>query len=300
MSIVIPDGIEDIYRRIIDKCVKLIDLKYWDGVEKEKLLAWVRKFKTDDEMFLASAILNTLIYRSKGAVESFGANIFHIILPQILSNEGIYEVTSLDEWEEKLKKKSCLQFPFRFTTIEGVDSSPAKSGSVIYRTLQRKYFDKSIGINNLNIQSIDSSIKAIILFDDMLGTSEQFTTFIEKYELNKLPIKIIYIPLTAHQSGIDLVKQKYKDIIIHPVETLDERNSFFSLNNRFLYGKNASSVEEMEVLYKDFCIRNKIKMKNLIGYGDMALTYCFYDSTPNNNLALLWYSSDTWPELFTR
>lgn len=224
MSIVIPEGIEDIYRRIIDKCVKLIDLKYWDGVEKENLLTWVKKFKTDEEMFLASAILNTLIYRSKNAVESFGANIFQIILPQVLSNEKIYEITSLDEWESTLKHKSCLQLPFKFSTIEGVDGAPAKSGSVIYRALQRKYFHKSIGVDSLNIKNVDKNIKAIILFDDMLGTSEQFTSFVEKYELNKLPLKIIYIPLAAHQDGMDLVKNKYNNIVIHPVEILDQRN----------------------------------------------------------------------------
>lgn len=302
MNIVTPEGSDDIYRRILDKCIKLIDLKYWEGVEKEKLLAWAKKFQTQEEMYLAAAILNTLIYRSKAAVESLGANIFHIVLPQILSEEKIYEITSISDWENRLKNPSlCRELPFRFSAIESVDSRPGKSGSVIYRALRRKFFDTNLGVNVSDFSSIDSDkIKAVIFFDDMLGSAGQFDSFAEKYSLDSMGFKIIYIPLAGHVNGIELIQKKYKNIIVSPVERLDCNHSFFSAENRLLNSKNISSLNEFETFYKAFCKKQKFKLKDTTGHDGMALTYCFYDSTPNNNLALLWYKDEHWPEFFTR
>ncbi|HHP3561970.1 TPA: phosphoribosyltransferase-like protein [Yersinia enterocolitica] len=43
-----------------------------------------------------------------------------------------------------------------------------------------------------------------------------------------------------------------------------------------------------------------MKLKNSKGRGDNALTYIFHHSTPNNNLALLWYEDENWTYLFKR
>lgn len=298
MNIKTPANSEDIFRRILDKCIKLIDLRYWDDIQKEDLLAWSKQFQTDADMFLASAILNSIIYRSKSAVESFGANVFHIILPSLLEDNGIYQVSDLDNWCEQLNNKSCLQLPFRFSTIEGIDKYPAKSGSVIYRALQRKYFDRSLGVNSSNYSNIPSHVNTIILFDDIMGTSEQFSSFINQHIENLEKIKVIYIPLAAHENGISLIESLYKNVIVSPVEILTDDNSFFSENN--ILFKDRLSIEEMKWLYEDFCKRKNIRIRNINGHGDMALTYCFYDSTPNNNLPILWYKSRDWSALFTR
>jgi len=298
MTINTPDNIEDIFRRILNKCLKLIDLQYWDGIEKDNLLSWAKQFDTDEEKFLGAAILNNLIYRSKAAVESFGSNIFHIILPSVLENNDIYNINDLGDWCAQLKNKSCMQFPFRFSTIEGVDRLPGKSGSVIYRTLQRKYFDRNLGTTATFIEGLNKSIKAVVFFDDILGTSDQFSTFVDKYLKQRPDIKFIYIPLVAHQDGLDAMSSAFPNIAIHPVEVLTQENSFFSSENLLFKGRLTS--EEVTMLYDRFCVKKNLKIKMNNGHGNMALTYCFSDSTPNNNIPLLWYNSDDWTGLFTR
>jgi len=298
MNINTPDNMEDVFLRILNKCLKLIDLQYWDGIEKDILLSWAKQFDTDEEKFLGAAILNNLIYRSKAAVESFGSNIFHIILPSILENNGIYNFNDLGEWCAQLKNKSCMEFPFRFSTIEGVDRFPGKSGSVIYRTLQRKYFDKNLGITPELIKGLKNPIKAVVFFDDILGTSEQFSAFVNKYLNQRTDIKYIYIPLVAHQDGLDAMSSAFPNIAIHPVEILTQENSFFSSENLLFKGR--VTTEEILVLYEKFCAKKNLKVKMANGHGNMALTYCFSDSTPNNNIPLLWYNSHDWTGLFTR
>ncbi|HHH0905784.1 TPA: hypothetical protein ACPZPW_004613, partial [Yersinia enterocolitica] len=59
------------------------------------------------------------------------------------------------------------------------------------------------------------------------------------------------------------------------------------------------SAEFLSV-YTNICKKNNIKLKNSKGRGDNALTYIFHHSTPNNNLALLWYEDENWTYLFKR
>ncbi|MCW0346198.1 hypothetical protein NB703_004291 [Pantoea ananatis] len=249
-------------------------------------------------MFIGAAILNNLIYRSKSAVESFGSNIFHIIIPYVFEEERIYNVTSLEEWCVQLKNRSCTNFPFRFSTIEGVDQFPGKSGSVIYRILQRKFFSRYMGLKPADIENADKSIKCVVFFDDMLGTSDQFTSFVNQYLKSRPDIKFVYIPLVAHQDGLDAMVRNFPDIIINPVEILNHENSFFSSENLLFKGR--VTPDEAINLYNDLCKRKNIKAKKVHGHGDMALTYSFSDSTPNNNIPLLWYDSPEWSALLTR
>lgn len=297
----IPLCSDELYSKIVDRCFKLIDLNYWDTIEKETLSSWLNNFESPEERYLAISILGCLIFRNKKSIESFGANIFHIILPQLLSDNQIYEIESIRKWETLLsdgKSKSIL--PFRFSTIENIDDYPAKSGSIIYKSLQGIYFDKTLGINCGSLDKLESKIKAIILFDDFVGTGEQFLTFYSKYKLEQLNKKIIYIPLAAYEKSISLLNKKCNNLIVHPVEKISKECEFFNEHNKYLNHKDISTPKEFSNFYLDFCKRKKIKMRNKLGYGDMGLTYCFSDSTPNNNLSLLFYKDTSWSGLLKR
>lgn len=297
----IPPCSDELYSKIVDRCYKLIDLHYWDTIEKETLLLWLNNFETPEERYLAISILGCLIFRNKKSIESFGANIFHIILPQLLSDNQIYEIESIKEWETILSDgKSRSILPFRFSTIENIDDLPAKSGSFIYKSLQRIYFDKTLGINCGSIDKLEPKVKAIILFDDIVGTGEQFLTFYSKYNLEQLDKKIIYIPLAAHEKSTSLLNEKYNNLIVHPVEKISKECEFFSEHNKYLNNKDISTPEEFLSYYLDFCENKKIKITNKLGHGNMGLTYCFSESTPNNNLSLLSYKDSSWSALLKR
>lgn len=297
----IPINHDDLYTKTIDKCNKLIDLNYWDTLDKETLLSWLNNFETKEEKYLAISILNRLIFRNKKSIETFGANIFHIILPQILSDNSIYEIESIHIWETMLRlPENRHVFPFRFSTIEHVDNNPAKSGSIIYRQLQREHFDKTLGINCSKINNLPEEIKAIILFDDIIVTGHQFLDFYALYDLSKFSRKIIYIPLAGHKINTDKLNSEFDNVIIHPVEDITESCEFFNEDNKYLNQENISTLSEFLDFYHSFCKKKKIKIKKTLGHGDMGLTYCFSDSTPNNNLSLLSYKSEEWLELLKR
>ncbi|WP_435891956.1 phosphoribosyltransferase-like protein, partial [Klebsiella pneumoniae] len=75
-------------------------------------------------------------------------------------------------------------------------------------------------------------IKAIVFFDDMLGSGTQIDTFMKETNLDELGKKIIFIPFAALRDSTIRIQSKYKNLIIRPVEYLDENHSFFRASNR--------------------------------------------------------------------
>lgn len=291
-----PNNLDEIYERVTQKSMMLIKLKYWDDIEKTQLTRWLKNFKTNDEKYIAIVILSKLMYRSKESIRAFGSHIFHIILPQLLEELDIYKIHNLSSWENLLKSPNSTTLPIRFSTIEGVDNQPGKSGSIVYRQIRKKYLHKELGINCLNLHKTPDHVKAIIFFDDIIGTGDQFSEFIETYNIISLKQKIIYCPFAAQEKGIEKIKTKYPNIIIAPVETLDENSGLFSKNNKMF---NQEHIRFKDI-YLETCQKYNIKTKDKLGYGDLALTYCFNDSSPNNNIAALWYQSESWNSLVQR
>ncbi|MEL4277242.1 hypothetical protein AAEH77_11960 [Shewanella xiamenensis] len=293
---ILPNNSDEIFERVIQKSMTLIKLKYWDDIEKTQLNKWLNNFKTPEEKYLAAVILSKLMYRSKESIRAFGSHLFHIILPQLLEEIGIYKIQSLNDWEKILKMENSRCLPIRFSTIEGVDNQPGKSGSAVFRQIRKKYFNKSLGINCLNLHETPAHVKAIIFFDDIIGTGEQFCEFLEKYNIKQLDKKIIFCPFAAQEVGLKKIKAEYPDIIISPVEILDESSGLFSQHNKML---NQEHVEFKE-FYLKTCQKYSIKTSMKLGHGELALTYCFNDSSPNNNIAALWYQGESWNSLIQR
>lgn len=199
----IPFNHEEIISNTISNCKSLISLNYWDNINNVKLMAWVNNFKTSEEKFLASCVLESIIFRNKSAMSAFSSQIFHIILPQLLSDKKIYEIESLSKWENDLMSpKSRSIFPFRFTTIEGVDKKTGKSGQSLIRDVQREFFDKDLNLSIYTltepnfVKRAKSSINTIIILDDVQVTGSQFTEFIEKFNLTESPFHYIYTEST--------------------------------------------------------------------------------------------------------
>ncbi|MBY7857082.1 hypothetical protein KW419_02255 [Vibrio fluvialis] len=304
MKIKIPPNHEIIYESVINIAYKLIQFNYWDRISRSDLDAWLDNFETDEEKYLSAGILLSIIYRNDKSTKSFAANIIQIKLPNILKEHGIHCINSIEEWEADLKKGN-RRLPIRFSALEGVDGKPGKSGSTIYRDIRQEFFHSELGILFEDVKKVvtnDSNIKAIILFDDIIGTGEQFDGYIKENELYDLGVKILYFPFAAYKNSYEEINKQYKNIIICPVEVINDSESLFSEKNIAFFGKmhQEYTPEELKELYIKMCKKKKIKSKMLLGHGDLALTYFFNDSVPNNNIAALWYDSDTWTKLAGR
>lgn len=287
--------------KIIAQSRKMIEIDFWDNITYLSFERWLENFQTDEEKYLAASILNNLIYRNRRSIKSMGCNIFNIILPQILEREDIYHIDSIDSWMSDINSsKKARQLPFRTCVIDNVDNKITKSGHVIHTFLQQDFFDKNLGVklDLLKDNKLPSHVKSIVFFDDMLGSGTQLDNFMIQNNLDDYDIKIIFIPFAAIRESALKIQGKYKNLIIHPVEYLDEQHAFFSPLNNMINRADFYSHEDFKVFYLELCRAKKIETP--LGFGDYGLSYVLSNSTPNNNLSLLWFENNNWDRLFKR
>lgn len=294
----LPPEWESFYEDMTWNARKYIKINFWQ-IKEEDFLLWLKNFETDHEKFIAALIIYRIIYRNNDSMLSMYYYIIDIILPNVLADLG-FELPHLDELHKRLNRGEAL--PFKFSTIENVDDQTGKSGNTILRDFARYGgFHKRFKISSERLSDIDrETCKVVVLFDDIMGTGEQFTSYLEKYHHNTKGLTLIYTPLSATRSAIDSFNhEKFTNVKIAPVEILDERYNFF--DKKFM-PKIAESIDNKKLreIYIDL-IKHKTKLKhNLLGRGDQALTYIFSVSTPNNTLPILWYSDDQWHGLVPR
>ncbi|WP_312200678.1 phosphoribosyltransferase-like protein [Kosakonia cowanii] len=284
---------------IIEQSKKLIMIGYWDDVKVSALQRWLDNFKDEKEKYLAASVLSELIYRNRETVTSMGYNIFSIILPQILEELDIYHVEDIDQWMHDINSpKHARNLPFRTSVINNVDSKVTKSGDLIHTFLQRDFFDKNLGVRVENIKTLPQKLNAIVFFDDMLGSGTQIDTFMKETKLDELGKKIIFIPFAAIRESAIKTQAKYKNLIIRPVEYLDDNHGFFRETNLRINRENFYTHNDFLKIYMYMCAKNSIN--NPLGFGGLGLSYVLTNSTPNNNLSFLWFESERWNRLFKR
>lgn len=301
MTIEIDEQCEKITEKIIEQSRSLIEINYWDSLTIAKLNRWLGNFENKEEKYLAAMLLYRLIYRSRDATISLGKDIFHSKLPQILEDTNIYRTETISEWLRVINSsRDARSLPFRFSTISNVDRRPVKSSALIYSQLEDAFFDKNIGWSCDHYNELPTKIKAIVLFDDIIGTGEQFEKFYIERNLDKSHLKIIYLPFAAVSRSYTQLEEKYENLIISPVEIIKDEHSFFTDTNRLLNQSPNFTPDTFKSFYLEFCRKKGINVNDKLGKGELALTYIFNDSTPNNNLAVLWHKEDGWHTLFKR
>lgn len=302
MPISIDEQSEKLTEKIIEQSKSLISIKYWDNLTHSRLIKWLSNFKSKEEKYLAAVILHRLIFRNKQATLAMGKNIFNAILPQALEDNNIYTINDIKEWMQTINSTNkSRNLPFRISTIDNLDKKPAKSSSTIYNELKKEFFDGNLGWNNSKLSELPPHIKCLIFFDDIIGTGKQFETFYLERNMDKIEQKILYIPFAAVSESYKTLVNKYHNLIIIPVEVITEKHGLFCDDNRLFEKKGSFTHKDFRDFYLRFCHENNINIVDKLGKGDLALTYIFNGSTPNNNLAVLWHRADNnWENLFKR
>ncbi|RRZ86995.1 hypothetical protein [Erwinia sp. 198] len=298
----IDERFDSIIDSFIENAELLIKFNYWDNLTVRKLHGWLSNFKSREEKYLAAAILNSIIFRSEKAKLALSENIFHILLPQILEENDVYTIKNIKEWINDLNGRSCRELPFRFAAINNVDGRAVKSGEVILSAIQKQFFESTLTVSLDAANSLieKGKIKALIFFDDIIGTGTQFKTFYEKSLLSTKKIKVFYIPFVAVANSYKDLESEYENLFIRPVEVIDASHMFFSKNNIALNVIDSLSHEDFKAFYLNLCRKNKINIDGNLGKGNLELTYVFNNSTPNNNLSILVHHNDQWNQLFKR
>lgn len=298
----LPDNWKIFYDEIIKKTKELIKVHYFDDIKQDDLILWLSNFDTDEEKFLSSLLLYKLIYRSEESLLSMYRHIVDILLPNILEKKGLYTITSIEKFHEELKNK-YTKLPFVFSTVEFIDDDPAKSGHQLLRLFARKgsfHNNRKISVKKLAELNKDI-VKAIVIFDDIVGTGEQFLDYLKATESFHKDFLFIYFPLAASFDALEHIKKEYEGIIIQPVEIFDEDNFFFSKKGFPKHISEELDIEWLKKVYIDLMKRKTfLKEKSLLGYGDKSLTYFLNISAPNNSLEIFTYKDQNWHNLFNR
>ncbi len=295
----LPEEWESFYTEMYKRAKDYIRISYWN-INEEDLDLWLSNFKEDREKFLSSLIIYRLIYRNEQPRLSMYHHIIEILLPSILEEKGIYVVTSLDQFHYDLQH-SFHNIPFRFATIESVDKKASKSGHEILRNFARMgSFHSSLETSIDTVEDLDTEkVKAIILLDDIMGTGEQFETYLKKFKSKLENFILIFCPLAAHIDAISYIGDRYPDVIVSPVEVLEQEYTFFDSSFMPKIAENID-MAVLEGYYRSFVMSKTKLRKNLLGKEDQALSYIFDVSSPNNSLPILTYEDENWDKLFPR
>ncbi len=293
MAFKAPNGYLDFYNEIIRKSEKLIEIGYWDKIEKRELDKWLKNFKTDEEKYLSVLILYKLVYRNDKTIDSMISKLFHITIPNILEENKLYTVTDLDEWRIKLKDKKFKKVSFfLFSTI--TSDELGDSGNTYMRILRKKFVSKDLMIRITD--TIERQYKAIIFIDDIIASGEQISDFLteNKENLDKYQY-IIFTPLVAHYIGVENIKRKFKklefsnNLIIRPQELIQNENYFLDFEiNKDGYFDNENTLDDLKEFYK--LVIDSYKLENpsqYFGFGNLGLTIIFATGIPDNTLPII-------------
>jgi len=306
-----PSYSQEYVEKINARCINLIKGRVWEGLRSNDLTTWLNNFSTQDERYFSARVLDSIIYRSQPMIESLSEQIVTFLLPDLLCNNNFNFSNDLKSWKKKITSQGDT-LPVRFVAVEdskthnqgdNIERLSAKSGQEILRN-----FKKSMNINSAYI--IDAAeltryideIDVIVFLDDMLGTGDQFSKFIKRFNLENL-IKeknCYYLPHMGHKIGVDAINKEYPTITISPVEYLNEESNFFYSKSGSFRDDNENSNESAYEFYKSLMKKKKVNVNNLKGYGDLGLTVAFRTSTPNNSLKLLYTTQGDWNPLFVR
>lgn len=295
---VLPEQWENFYDEMCRKARKFIEIDYW-SISESTLTLWLDNFKTDEEKFLSALLLYRLTFRNQDAVLSLFRHAIDIVVPNFLEEESLLSINDLETFHQSLQ--SYYGIPFRFTTIEAIDHSTAKSGTSLLRDFQRKIeYHKNLNVSPHTFESLgQQGVKAIIIIDDILGTGDNFKAFAELYILPYIDqFKFLYIPLSAYFNNLQKIRTDYAKIKIYPIEILNDSHSFFSKTGLPSIAQGID-INELITFYESL-MKTKTKAHKLFGHGNLSLTHSFDDSVPNNMLPIYWYNDATWHKLFTR
>lgn len=288
----------------------------WDRGSLESFLDWWDYFKTEEEQFLASTIVNSINFYSDEDINECIKYLFEEILLNIIKD-------SLTETNSLLRDKQYIELREdalkRIIITPSYPDKPTASGYLICRkaldvlaledhnTCFLKDLPDVIQGNNLSFEP-----SAIVMIDDIIGSGEQsmnswyLTETLEDSLTSSLASMLFgaNIPsfygcicmIESAQVIFNTMKSLGSSNIVHPnliyCEMFEDKNQF--LHPDSIVFEDHSERLEMQKLLTDLCLRHNISLTGHAGRSDLI---AFYHDVPDFTLPLIWCRENWTPLL---
>ncbi len=301
MAFHIPQGWDNFYHIALQKYETLIDKKIITHIDKITLRGWSQQFNTSEERYLAAHLLDAFFYRTDKMNDAVYEHIFNIKLPFELNRFGLFEYESIETFKKALSIERNAKL--KICSIDTRVGTGKSSSSYVRGFKKKNSIQQSYLINASQLSNLTSQIDIVIFIDDMVGTGKQFCKFYDDFEVDKLSdFKLLYIPLIAHSSGVKQIQEHCGNVLISPVEIVNQEHNFFLENEQNLWLKDkANLASDAEDFYRALLKKKNIFNKEYyLGKGKFGLTVFFADSTPNNSLNIFSTDANGWIPLVAR
>lgn len=297
----LPDTAESFVDSVCANSKLLIERGFWE-IPMPRIESWLRQFCGQEERFFAACLLDQLIFRTRQQFEAalrslFRSNLYGNLYP------GAHDLQLMEMVKGRTDPK------VRLVPVICESDAPTKSGPLVLRRLQRILLlnSKWMCWPWQAVKALEEgSVETILFVDDFLGSGGQFEGFFRQWHFDKhldSGISHFYAPVVAHQKGIDHLAKELPGVCVVSAETLGSSHDFFSAAVWDRIGHNGCvTADDAKSWYLDFGVKRKCGPNRVspLGYADLALTFGFSHSTPNNSLPILWYGSAEWQPLLER
>jgi len=164
--------------------------------------------------------------------------------------------------------------------------SPASSGGNLLYSFRKYLGLPESSFPYVPFEDIDlSEKKAIIFFDDIIGSGNQAVRFAQEHLKDK-KIDKYYVALMAFEKGLEKVRNNgcFEKVIVH--EIISEELRAFSPESHVFPDTNTR--ERIKILCEKYGAL--LYPKHPLGYDDSQALIVFPHNTPNNTLPIIWAS----------
>ncbi len=284
------------YNIVKDRCSKLIDMRIWDGIDKNKLDAWLNNFQNEKEKLFAACILDSFIFRS----EQQTLSLLYDLLSRDLGNLFRLDNVVLEDDPLTLLRNKYKDPGFRIVAAVKATDGPSKSANSMTNLIVHQLFvvEKWVITPQTIPLELGKGINKFVLLDDIICSGNQIKETIDEWKLFDIDTSFYVAVCVAHQKGLEYLNESFPKIKIAYSEYINIEDSFFkSIDSKDFDFK---SEEEFIEFYSEFMKERKVINKKILGYGDLGMLYAFKHNVPNNCMPIIHYNNDMFKSLMDK
>lgn len=248
-------------------------VEHLDGIiTQDEIENWIQQFNEDEEQILCLKLLKNIRFYNNKQIRQ---------MCKTCHSKLLFDL-------DREKSEKIIFIPV---------GKPGKSGNFLiylYRLENHLKDSQIVEFDNIEEQS---NYDTIVFIDDLIGTGEQFSNFIDKSKLEKYKSegkKIYYLALVGFEDGISRIIKDNK-INIKTAQKLTTTDLPLSKQCDILEEGEKTKAKEILQEYG-----GKLFKDNSLGFQNFGALVAFDYRTPNITFPIFWSDAKGWFPVFKR